>query len=187
MELLQLSAAGDAEAFSELMRRLTARVYRFALATLGDATEAEDVTQETFIEAYTCAARFDGRVAVLPWLLGIAHNRCRTNERRRRRGAISLDRLAESLESGTGDARLSVPPDSDQHELTWDVQRAARGLPMKYRAPLILRFQEGLTCAEIGEALGIPANTVAVRLHRARALLRQRLGDLNEILGDQTT
>ncbi len=82
-ELLHSAATGDTDAFAELMARYTDRVYRFTAAALGDPGEAEDATQETFIEAYKSAARFDGRLSASAWLLGIASNRCRESRRRR--------------------------------------------------------------------------------------------------------
>ena len=67
-QLLRSVAAGDTHAFAELMARHMARVCRFSAAALGNRTEAEDVAQETFIEAYRCAAQFDGRAAAIPWV-----------------------------------------------------------------------------------------------------------------------
>ena len=74
--LMKSAAAGDKEAFAELAARHLPRIISFALGIVGDCGDAEDVAQDTLIEAFRCAERFDGRPTVVPWLLGIAANRC---------------------------------------------------------------------------------------------------------------
>lgn len=179
-EILRAARDGDATVFAELMARHTARTYRFAVSVLGDATEAEDVTQETFIEAFRCAGRFNGTASAGPWLLGIASNRCRTRERQRRGRDISLDALADAGDVGDGDAQPNSPIDRQRQHLRIDTWQAVAELPLKHRLPIILRFQHGLSCGDIAEALGISATAVAARLHRARAMLRRRLRHLAE-------
>lgn len=178
-ELIASAAAGDREAFGELMGRHTDRVYRFAAAALGDYGDAQDATQETFIEAYKCAARFDGRAPVGAWLLGIASNRCREWRRVRRRQGASLDAFARLSGDERGGAQHNPRPEAESADIRMDVGQALQALPAEYRLPIIMRFQQGLSYREIAEALGVSVGAAAMRLHRGRALLQASLSHLD--------
>jgi RNA polymerase sigma-70 factor (ECF subfamily) len=148
---------------------------------LGDPVDAEDVTQETFIEAYRCADRFRGRGKAIAWLLGIAVNRCRMWKRRRGQSEISLDALSNPHGLERGDAHSNPGNTDNPSDMRLDVERAVRGLPPKYRLPVVLRFQHELTDGEIAAVLGISRSAAAMRLHRAAGMLRERLRHLDPV------
>ncbi len=177
-ELLRLSASGDVDAFGQFLARHGARVRSFAATVLGDPVDAEDVTQETFVEAYRCADRFEGRGKAIAWLLGIAVNRCRMWKRRRGQPDISLDALPDPHGPATGGAHPHPGSTNNPSDTRLDVERAVRGLPLKYRLPVVLRYQYELTDREIAAALGISRSAAAMRLHRAAGMLRERLSHL---------
>ena len=137
-DLIRSARTGDGDAFAQLMGRHTDRVYSFALSILRDPMDADDVAQETFIEAYRSLGRFDGRPQAGPWLLGIAANCCRVWRRRRRARITSLDTASDAIEdSDGGDASPSAEDDFAILRSRMDVERAVSDLPMKYRLPCI--------------------------------------------------
>lgn len=182
-ELLRLAANGDVDAFGQFLARHGSRVHSFAAAVLDNPVDAEDVTQETFIEAYRCAQRFEGRGKAIAWLLGIAVNRCRMWKRRRGQSELSLDALPNPRGLARGGARSNPGNTTDPSDIRLDVERAVRGLPPKYRLPVVLRFRHGLTDREIGTVLGISRSAAAMRLHRAAGMLRERLRHLGPVEG----
>jgi RNA polymerase sigma-70 factor (ECF subfamily) len=178
-ELLRLAKAGQADAFAEFVARHTNRVYAFARASLGDKHDAEDATQETFLEAFRYAGRFDGRHPALSWLLGIAANRCRTWRRRDGRRARLIEGLSESEAASASQEAGHAGAGDDGEEACAEVRRVVGGLPPKYREPTILWYQQGLSHEEIAQALGITPGAVAMRIHRAKEMLRERLAHLD--------
>jgi RNA polymerase sigma-70 factor (ECF subfamily) len=178
-DLMRSAALGHREAFTELMARHLPRLVGFALSLVGDRRDAQDVAQETFIEAYKHVGRFDGRATVVPWLLGIAANRCRMLGRRKGPSDVSLEALSNTCDGAGRDAHINPGAAMAPSDLRVDVQRAVGGLPAKYRVPLLLRFQQGLTYEEIALVLDMPVGSAAARLHRAKALLRDRLSHLD--------
>ncbi len=180
-ELLRLAASGDVDAFGQFLARHGPRVHSFAATVLGDPVDAEDVTQETFVEAYRCADQFEGRGKPIAWLLGIAVNRCRMWKRRRGQSEISLDALSNPQSLARGGAHPNPGNTSNPSDTRVDVERAVCGLPAKYRLPVVLRFRNGLTDREIGAVLGISRSAAAMRLHRATGMLRERLRHLDSV------
>ena len=179
-ELLESVTTGDEDAFKVLMDMHGSRVYGFALRAVGNAADAEDITQETFIEVLKSAGRFDGRVTAVPWLLGIAANRCRMLMRRQGRSEVPLDTLPADSAALSSDAQSNPQPVGSSHEAHYGIRLAVKGLPANYRLPIILRFQHGLRDREIAQALGISRSAAAKRMSRALAMLRERLSHLGE-------
>jgi len=161
--------AGDLDAFEVLVRRHQAPVYRVALRMLGTAADAEDVAQETFVQAWRSLARFHGNSAFSTWLYRIATNH-------------SLDVLAkrrpsEGLDDLQGDSSLDPAAIYAQRERTAGVLDAVQAMPPEQRAPLVLREFEGLSYEEIGKVLGISLAAVKGRIHRARLALIAGVGE----------
>jgi RNA polymerase sigma-70 factor, ECF subfamily len=182
-ELLRAAAEGRSQAFDCLVARHADRVFSFAVSALsGDEDEAADVVQEAFVEAFRHAGRFSSRGSALPWLMGIAANRLRTWRRRWRRRPRLLDEIAapDAVEDEAA-AGWGAP---ERVALALDVARALACLPPGYREPVILRFQQGMSYEEIGEALSISPATAAQRVHRAKDKLRVELADLAPEGGD---
>ncbi len=159
--LARRAAAGEREAFEELVRRHRPRVYTLALRICRNADDAEDALQETFIAAYRALPRFDRRARVSTWLYRIATNKC-YDVLARRRPAADPGALPEPADPRDPFAR------SEQQTL---LTRALDGLPEQFREAALLCDVCGLTPAEAGEVTGIPEGTMKSRSFRARALL----------------
>jgi len=169
--------AGESALYELLMRRYNQRLYRVARAILRDDTEAEDVMQDAYVRAYQHLADFEGRARFSTWLTRIAVHealaRCRFRSRYQ-----SLDGSEES-KGGIMDSLASHGRDPE--ETTYDgelgnvLERAILKLPEEYRLVFTLRQVEGMTTGETAECLGLTAENVKVRLHRARAALRKEL------------
>ena len=182
-DLLRAVGAGDVSAFSAFVDRHKDRVFSFAVEVIGNRADAEDASQETFVEAYRFARRFQGEGSAVAWLLGIAWHRCLTWKYRWRRHAVSLDDLPspEGVVGNGTDRR--VDDEAEATAVRLDVRRALAKLPPKYRVPALLRYQQGLSHEEIGAALGISPATAAQRVHRAKVILRTALHHLDPRAG----
>jgi RNA polymerase sigma-70 factor (ECF subfamily) len=163
--LARRAAAGQAEAFEELVRRHRTRVYALALRICRNADDAEDALQETFIAAYRAFPRFDHRARVSTWLYRIATNKCYDMVARRRPTSDS-SALPEAADPGDAFAR------SERQEL---LTRALDALPQQFREAALLCDVCGLTPAEAGDVIGVAEGTMKSRSFRARALLAEAL------------
>ena len=169
-ELLRRSAEGDEEAFVALYRRFQGGIYRFAWRMTGSREAAEDVTQETFLVVVRGPNRYDqGRGAFGPYLYGIARN-LMMKRAGRERAFTTLGDEQEALPSA-----LDPAADLEQRQAVEVVRRAVLTLPEHYREVVVLAELQGLPYEEVAAAIGCPVGTVRSRLHRARALLAQRL------------
>jgi RNA polymerase sigma factor (sigma-70 family) len=160
----------DRDAFAELVRRHQSAVRRFLRQLAGDAALADDLAQETFLEAWNHLARFRGEASFPTWLLGIAHNRWRNAWRRRRTERAAAAALAPP------EASPSPAPRSD---LRQDLASALQALSAAERTAIHLFYQQGLTHSEIAAVLEWPLGTVKTHLARAKDTLRQRLSAWN--------
>lgn len=180
-EALERARAGDREAFRELYLAHHAALFRYAAGEVGDAEEAREIVQETFIRAWGALARFRGESSLLHWLFRIARNliidRART---RKRRGEISLDAPLDESGGTLGD-RLASPgaaPDAaaERAEELTRFRAAVAALPEIQRSVFILREWEGLAYEAIAVRLDLNLGTVRSRLARAREALLEALG-----------
>jgi len=175
---MSLSSEGTPEfvAFEQLVAEYQDRVYGIALRITGSPAEAEDVMQDAFLDAFRAWSAFRGAAAPTTWLYRIAVNAAL----RRVRSRHDVDYLSER--EGSDDDVSDWSGDVVQAALRREVeQRLEDGiarLPEDLRVTLILRDVEGLSTAETSAALEITEAAVKSRLHRARVLLRQYLGDL---------
>jgi RNA polymerase sigma-70 factor, ECF subfamily len=161
---------GEVALYELLVRRHNRAVYRAARAVLRDDAEAEDAAQEAWVAAYEKLGQFGGAARFGTWVVAIALNEARSRLRRRSVRAAA----AGSLEPEAG------PPadperEAEMRETASIVERAVDALPAGHREVFVLRAVEGLATAEVAAALGVTEEVVKTRLHRARALLRERL------------
>ncbi len=176
MELVTRSKAGDVEAFATLVRRYQDRLYNLAYRMLGNADDACDMVQESFMAAFEGLGGFRGDAAFYTWLYRVAVNKCLAHRRARagKREFAVGGSDATPLETAGSKA---VTPDimMERLETGEAVQRAIMGLPEDYRVVVVLKDVEGFEYEEIAEMAGIALGTVKSRLHRARLLLREAL------------
>jgi RNA polymerase sigma-70 factor (ECF subfamily) len=182
-ELLRRLRAGDSGAYREFVEQNSASVYSIALKLLDDEQEAEDVLQETFLNAFEALDRFEARSKLSTWLYRIAYNASLMRLRKRKQmTAFSLDQpLNEDNEETAFVSRhlvdwAAVPDDQLlTAEARAEMDQAIAELPESLRATFILRDMQGLSGAETADVLGISVQAVKNRLHRARLQLRERL------------
>lgn len=161
--LVAAARGGDRAAFGRLYQRHARMVHGLLLAHVPRA-EAEDLTQEVFVQAMRKLDGLRDPGAFAPWLAAIARHRAADSHRDRR----PTEALEESAGSGTSEveARAGAP----------EILAVIQALPVAYRETLILRLVEGMTGPEIAERTGLTPDSVRVNLHRGMKKLRQRLG-----------
>ena len=196
LHLFRRAQTGDFAAFEALVGRLQSRVYGVAYRIVGQAQDAEDVVQQTFLGVIEHLDTFRGESAVATWVLRIATNFA-LKVLRKRRGlpTVSLD-AADTLAGVPHPeyvARWSEPPEVllERAELREHLDRAVGELDDKYRVVFVLRDIEGLSTRETAEAVGISEANVKIRLLRARLHLRERLtrefgDDATRVIPDHT-
>jgi RNA polymerase sigma-70 factor, ECF subfamily len=166
---------GQTPLFEELMRRYNQRVYRVARAIVKNETEAEDVMQQAYLNAYSHLRQFAGRSQFSTWLTRIVIHEALG---RRRRASRADRQPAELEEDAMSQAESTVPSPERQayaSELKRLIEESVDALPDTYRAVFMLREIEGLSTAETAEGLELGEEAVKTRLHRARAIVRREL------------
>ncbi len=163
-------ARGDERALAEIYGQWSSLVYSLALRSLGDATDAEDVTQKVFVAAWQGRERFDPeRASLSAWLVGITrHTVADTHQARTRERSIT-----EQVAAITGDD-TAPPPEADLADRLLIADEMARLEPLP-RAVVRLAFFDDLTHLQIAERLGIPVGTVKSHIRRSLSKLRGRL------------
>lgn len=189
-DLVSRAKAGDVAAFEHLVARHERRVYALALRMLRQEQDAEDITQQTFLDALEGLAGFRGEASFSTWVLRIAtYAALKVIRKRKGLEVISLDQATEEGGDHDGlphpeyiaDWRES-PERLVQHQETRRlIEEALAELDEKHRIVFLLRDMHGLSVRETAEALGLSEVNVKVRLLRARLRLRERL---TRIFGD---
>ena len=171
-ELVRQAQGDDKDAFEELVRRHQHRVFAVAAGILRRREDAEDIAQQVFVKAYFSLKRFDQRAAFSTWLYKITVNECWDLLRKKKvRPLLYESDLSEeqARQFGATDQRKTEEPDiSERLEARQRVENLMQGLDARDRTMLILKEVEGFAVEEIAEILGLNANTVKVRLFRAR-------------------
>ena len=181
-ELLQAMRAGDEEALAALYRRRQPGIYRFALQMSGSRELAEDITQEVFMVLIHEAHTFDpARGSLSAFLMGIARHHV-LRRLQRERFYVSMN---EASDNGSLCGQVLVttvgPLDEmSRTEAIEAVRRAVLALPERYREVVVLCDLQEMSYGETAEVLGCAIGTVRSRLHRARALLIEKLRPVRE-------
>ncbi len=167
-ELMQAVARGDEAALGELLARHGTPLHAYLARLCGDAAEAEDLAQESWLRIVRSAMAFDPSRRFRAWAYGIATNVARDRFRRvRARGGSHVRLDAARVGAGAPEARSIARV---------DLRGRLTELPERLRQALVLRYYDGMTEPEIAETLGIARGTVKSRLHAAVAALRRGLG-----------
>ena len=167
---IQRALAGNQEAFTCLVEAYQTAVYNLAYRMLGNAVEAEDAAQETFLKAYTRLHTYDSERKFSSWLLAIASHHCIDRLRQRRLGWLSLDELPPWRWLASGRRPEEVVIRSEERD---EVRQLLDQLPPHYRAAVILRYWHDLSYQEIAEATETTESAVKSTLYRARRMLAQ--------------
>jgi RNA polymerase sigma-70 factor (ECF subfamily) len=175
--LIEQAQSGDADVYCQICRLYETRLLRQAFTLCGNAALAEDLAQETLVEAWRCLRRFQGRCQFFTWLCAILLNRYRNTVRQRRPVPVSslgrgdLEEFAHHLDRATD---TGATPDR-----TAQIEEEARlmlacveALPAKHQQVIYLRFYVNHSLEEIAAALGCSVGTVKSRLFRALEKLR---------------
>ncbi len=171
-ELVARAVAGDVDAFDELIRRHSGRVYGLLVRLLGNPASAEDVAQETFVRAWRALPSFRGDALFSTWLYRIAANEAsRLLAKETRRRELPIDDALEEIPDLSADPSVTA----ELGDLQAHVERCVAELPPDYRASVVLRDVEGLTNEEAAEVLGIGVRNLKSRLHRGRMAVRRCL------------
>jgi RNA polymerase sigma-70 factor (ECF subfamily) len=169
--LVARALAGDTEAFGALVELHHAHVYNLCLRMLGRPADAEDATQEAFVRAFRQLRSYQPERKFSTWLLSIAAHYC--IDQLRRKSWLSLDDLP--FFDRPAPDREQPEELALEFEARDEMQALLATLPVKYRAPLILRYWYDLSNAEIAQALGLTEGAVKTRLFRAREMLQEQM------------
>ena len=171
-QLISAARNGERSAFDELVARHKQATYRLVRRYIGDADEAYDVLQDTFVAAWLALPRFDLRQPFTPWLRAIALNKCRDYGRRASVRIRMLMQFARDPTSPGASADRAVTPETSHRaeRLQW-LDEALSRLPAKYKEPLLLTLVSGLSQREAAEELGLTEKAVEMRIRRAKQLL----------------
>ena len=174
--------ANDAAAFNEIVTRYKNKVYNYISRMVGAGTDAEDLTQDTFVRAYLNIKSFQSRASLNTWLFRIATNTCIDFARKNRKVKALTTSIMQSDDEDDGEVERDVPdsrfdPQSLflNKELGVQLDQALKALPEKLRTVVLLHDIEGLAYEEIAQVVECPLGTVKSRLFNARAALRERL------------
>lgn len=176
-ELLALCADGNQKALQVIAVRYRSKILQFVL-WLSDPVNAEDLTQDVFVELFRSANSFNGKSLFKTWIYGIARNVCRRHRRAQKyklaifSAGTPIDRMPANSEGPYEQSHLA--------ETSKRLGKAVNSLSPDQRATVLLRVWEDLSYQEIAKVLHVPIGTVRSRLHHARVQLAQKLGGKQE-------
>ena len=181
-ELVDRVLAGDQMAFSEIYDNYFPRVYAFTLKRVGDPAEAEDLTQETFVQLYRSLPSFEGRSSLLTWTFGIAHNVCSRFFRHCSRwmvGPKDARELDDKPVESTIERKVDAARVLDRcDEILSENRRPA------HQEIFHLRYGESHSIKAIAEKVGKSNEAVKVSLRRSRAVLADNVPEIDVVLGN---
>jgi RNA polymerase sigma factor (sigma-70 family) len=181
-EIVRCVLSGDQEAFSEIYNSNFRRIYAFILKRVGDPAEAEDLTQETFVQLYRSLASYEGRSSLLTWTFGIAHNVCLRFYRHCSRwmvGGRNARELEEYPVESTIERRIDAARVLDRCGEVLELARRPA-----HQEIFHLRYRESHSIRTIAEKVGRSNEAVKVSLRRSRAALTDGVPELDTVLGN---
>ena len=168
--LISRASRGDVDAFSKLVSAHSPLVRRVTLRMLG-GQEAQDASQEVWVRVWANMKSFRGDSAFSTWLYRVAVNTClsfRRKESRRRTREVDEELAHLSISSGGDGDPEEATLDAERRE---EIQVALGNVRAEHRAAMVMRHMEGLSCAEVSEALGVPDGTVKGWASRGRTAM----------------
>jgi RNA polymerase sigma-70 factor (ECF subfamily) len=179
-ELVERVLAGDQDAFSEIYAAYFRRVYAFTLKRVGDPAEAEDLTQETFVQLYRSLPSFEGRSSLLTWTFGIAHNVCSRFFRHCSRwmvGPKDARELGDKPVESAIERRVDAGRVLDRCDEVLEANRRPA-----HQEIFLLRYGQSHSIRAIAEKVGKSNEAVKVSLRRSRAVLSDNVPELAVVL-----
>ena len=179
-ELVARATRGDRAAFKAIYQTYSERILNLIYYWLGDRLAAEDILQIVFMKVYRGLGAFRFESALSTWIYRIALNECQNQSKRAGSRFVPFEAIL-----GSGEEVDQQPAPDHQHAIRERQQilsQALMELPPKFRAVVILKYQEGLSYAEIAAAMQCSTGTVASRLSRALAQLEKQLRPLRRLL-----
>jgi RNA polymerase sigma-70 factor (ECF subfamily) len=182
-ELVVRARRGNQAACREIVCRYQRPVFNLIVRMVRDRTLAEDLSQDTFLKAFSRLDRYDPQYKLSNWLFKIAHNTVVDHLRQRKGETLSLESLSRGEEPSA--AELGDPAAGDpvenlaRAEIAQMIERAMAALRPEYRQVVVLRYHEDMSHEEIASIMDLPVGTVKSHLHRARAQLAEALVRLN--------
>jgi RNA polymerase sigma-70 factor, ECF subfamily len=178
---------GEVSAFEELINRYKHSVFAIIYRMTGQYQEAEDISQEVFLNVYQKLYQFDITKKFSPWIHKIAINTCISALRKKNKIALlNFDEAFLNQNQGEEPYNYGNPDIVlERSELRAEIISALDELPSNYRAVLVLRYQLDLNNQEIADTLGVNKENVEVKIHRARKSLRRILVKKWDEMGDQ--
>ena len=178
VQLIHRAQEGDHDAFAVLVNDHQRYVYNLAMRVLKDENEALDLTQETFVRAWTALPNFRGRSQFRTWLYRIVTNLCYNRLPNLRR---SLNELGDDILDQLPVTDAQIPSrETEMNETHRHLHQAVENLDANYRLLITLRYQDDLSYEEIASTLNLPLGTVKTGLFRAKEQLRVSLAALEE-------
>lgn len=168
-QLIERVKAGELETYGEIMRRYQNKLLFYAEKLVGSHDKAADVVQESFIKAYVNIQSFNPKYPFANWIYRIVHNEA-INHIKKYRREISLednDWISQNLRAST-----NLEQELVDKEVSRNLRSNLKKLPLKYRAPLMLFYIEGMSYKEIAQILAIPQATVGTNISRGKKILR---------------
>jgi RNA polymerase sigma-70 factor (ECF subfamily) len=174
--LVEQAKQGNVEAFAELARRFEKRIQHAILALTGNLQDADDLTQETFMQAYKTLKDFKQQASFFTWVYRIAIN-LTLNFLKRKKKERMKETLNENLPLELNSKSLTDSPEQNslEKELSEKLKEAIDSLPIPYRASFVLVVFQGMTHGEAAQILRCSENTVSWRMHKARKMLQAKL------------
>jgi RNA polymerase sigma-70 factor (ECF subfamily) len=174
--------AGSMEAMEKIVERYEDRIFSFGLKMCGHLQDAEDIAQETFLNAFKYLKDFREETKLKNWLFKLAATACIRKRRKKKCEPDHEISLNAFIPQNGGDATYDIPDWSDdpsdymmRGELKKIIDSAIHSLSHKYRLVFNLRDMEGFSTQETADILGISTQSVKTRLHRARLFLREKI------------
>ena len=176
--LIQRAQKGDHDAFAALVDEHQRYVYNLALRVVKDENEALDLTQETFVRAWTALPNFKGQSQFRTWLYRIVTNLCYNRLPNLRR---SLNDLGDDVMEDIPETNFETPAQKfESNETRRHLNQAIEDLDENYRLLISLRYQNELSYDEIASTLNLPLGTVKTGIFRAKEQLRKSLVQLED-------
>jgi RNA polymerase sigma-70 factor (ECF subfamily) len=186
-DLLARAQKSDLTALKELLDRHEAQLFRLAMRFVHDDNDAREILQDVLVTAWRKLPGFEGRSQIGSWLYRVTANASLMFLRARSRrptyafSNIRPEEIAAEAANSNHEPRFSGPPRPDEHlafgELRRELQNAVEKLPDLLRQVFLAREIEGHSTSQAARSLGVSEQAVKTRLHRARAVLRENIGD----------